>query len=92
MQALLIPRDGNSAQPGLIDCGTGFVFHIAQAFDRDDGTLVIDAYDSKEKKMVWRGSGTVTVKDKPEKQVKQVEKIVTKLGKRWDKILAGMDK
>ena len=43
MQALLIPRDGNTAQPGLIDCGGGFVFHIAQAFDRDDGALVIDA-------------------------------------------------
>jgi hypothetical protein len=56
------------------------------------GTLIIDAYDSKEKKMVWRGSGTVTVKAKPEKQVKQVEKILTKLGNRWDKILEGRGK
>jgi len=58
----------------------------------EEATLVIDAYDSKEKKMVWRGSGTVTVKDKPENQVKQVEKILEKLGKRWDKILAGKGK
>ena len=56
------------------------------------GTLVIDAYDSKEKKMVWRGSGTVTVKEKPEKQIKQVDKILKKLGKRWDKILRGQGK
>ena len=42
--------------------------------------------------MVWRGSGTVTLKDKPENQVKQVEKILEKLGKRWDKILAGKGK
>jgi hypothetical protein len=42
--------------------------------------------------MVWRGSGTVTVKDKPEKQVKQVENILKKLGKKWDKILAGKGK
>jgi len=61
-------------------------------YSYEEGTLVIDAYDSKEKKMVWRGSGTVTVKDKPEKQVKQVENILKKLGKKWDKILAGKGK
>jgi hypothetical protein len=61
-------------------------------YSYEEGTLVIDAYDSKEKKMVWRGSGTVTVKDKPEKQVKQVENILKKLGKKWDKILAGNGK
>jgi hypothetical protein len=53
------------------------------------GTLIIDAYEPTEKKMVWRGTGTVTVKSKPEKQMKQVDKILKKLGKRWDKILAG---
>ena len=42
--------------------------------------------------MVWRGTGTVTVKSKPEKQTKQVEKIFTKMGSRWDKILAGQGK
>jgi len=61
-------------------------------YSYEEGTLVIDAYDSKEKKMVWRGSGMVTVKDKPEKQVKQVENILKKLGKKWDKILAGKGK
>ena len=61
-------------------------------YSYEEGTLVIDAYDSKEKKMVWRGSGTVTVKSKPEKQVKQVENILDKLGKKWDKILAGKAK
>lgn len=54
------------------------------------GTLVIDAFDSKEKKLVWRGTGTVTVKADPEKQIKQVDEILTKLGKKWDKILKGM--
>ena len=63
-----------------------------QEYSYEEGTLVIDAYDSAEKKMVWRGSGTVTVKDKPEKQVKQVENILKKLGKKWDKILAGKGK
>jgi hypothetical protein len=63
-----------------------------QEYSYEEGTLIVDAYDSQEKKMVWRGSGTVTVKDKPEKQVKQVEKILAKLGNRWDKILAGKGK
>ncbi len=51
------------------------------------GTLLIDAYEASEKKMVWRGTGTVTVKEKPEKQIKQIENILNKMGKRWDKIL-----
>lgn len=61
-------------------------------YSYEEGTLIIDAYDSVEKKMVWRGSGTVTVKEKPEKQIKQVENILKKLGKKWDKILAGKGK
>ena len=63
-----------------------------QEYSYEEGTLIIDAYDSAEKKMVWRGSGTVTIKSKPDKQVKQVEKILKKLGKKWDKILAGKGK
>ena len=56
----------------------------------EQGTLVIDAYDATEKKLVWRGMGTVTVKDQPQKQVEQVEKILATLGDKWDKIVAGM--
>ncbi|MBK5970143.1 MULTISPECIES: carotenoid oxygenase family protein [Thiorhodovibrio] len=43
MQALLIPRNQSTSQPLLIDVDRGgFVFHVAQAFDRDDGALVLD--------------------------------------------------
>jgi all-trans-8'-apo-beta-carotenal 15,15'-oxygenase len=44
MQALLIPRAGQraSARPLRFECVPGFVFHIAQAFDREDGALVLD--------------------------------------------------
>jgi hypothetical protein len=65
---------------------------VTREYSYEEGTLVIDAYDSAEKKMVWRGSGTVTVKEKPDKQIKQVENILKKLGKKWDKILAGKGK
>jgi hypothetical protein len=57
-----------------------------------EGTLIIDGYDPAEKKLVWRGTGTVTIKDKPEKQINQVDKILTKIGKKWDKILEGKGK
>jgi hypothetical protein len=55
-----------------------------------EGTLIIDAYDSGDKKLVWRGTGTVTVKAKPEKVTQQIDNIVSKLGEKWKKILAGM--
>ena len=56
------------------------------------GTLIIDAYDGQEKKMIWRATGEVTVKDKPEKQIKQIEKILDKIGKKWAKIMDGKGK
>jgi hypothetical protein len=63
-----------------------------QQHNYTDGTLIIDAYDATDKKMIWRATGTVTVKAKPEKQIKQVENILEKIGKRWEKILAGQGK
>ena len=57
-----------------------------------EGTLIIDGYDPTDKKLVWRGTGMVTVKAKPEKQIKQVENILKKIGNKWDKILAGKGK
>ena len=72
--------------------GMGMASSTTQARNYTVGTLIIDAYDSTDKKMIWRATGQVTVKDKPEKQIKQVEKILTKIGKKWDKILAGKGK
>jgi hypothetical protein len=57
-----------------------------------EGTLIIDAYEATEKKMVWRGTGTVTVKSKPEKQTQQIDKILLKIGNKWDKILKNQGK
>jgi len=52
-----------------------------------EGTLIIDAYLAADKKMIWRGTGTVTVAAKPDKQQAQIEKILDKLGMKWQKIL-----
>jgi hypothetical protein len=77
---------------GWYGWGGGMGSSTTQQHNYTDGTLIIDAYDGGEKKMIWRGTGTVTVKSKPEKQIKQVENILTKIGKRWEKILAGQGK
>ena len=52
-----------------------------------EGTLILDAYEPGDKKMVWRGTGTVTLKSKPEKVTQQIDNILTKMGAKWDKIL-----
>ena len=72
--------------------GPGMGTSTTREYTYTEGTLIIDAYDAQEKKMVWRGSGTVTVKAKPDKQIRQVDNILTKLGKKWDRILAGKGK
>jgi hypothetical protein len=77
---------------GWYGWGGGMGTSTTTAHNYTDGTLIIDAYDSSDKKMIWRATGTVTVKAKPEKQIKQVENILTKIGKRWDKILHGQGK
>ena len=72
--------------------GTGMGSSTTTASTYTEGTLIIDAYDGKEKQMIWRGQGTVTVKDKPEKRAKQIDAILAKMGKKWDKILASQGK
>ena len=72
--------------------GMGMGTSTTHATTFTEGTLVIDLYDPEEQKLVWRGSGTATLKGKSEAQMKQVDKILKKLGKRWDKIVAGKGK
>ncbi|MEM9695691.1 MAG: carotenoid oxygenase family protein [Myxococcota bacterium] len=41
MEALLVPRKGGL--PIRMEAASGFVFHLGQGFDRDDGAVVLDA-------------------------------------------------
>jgi hypothetical protein len=77
---------------GWYGWGGGMGTSTTTASNYTEGTLIFDAYDPSEKKMVWRGTGTVTVKSKPEKQSQQVDKILDKLGNKWDKILKNQGK
>ena len=70
--------------------GTGGATTTASTYV--EGTLVIDAYDPGEEHLVWRGTGTVTVKEDPQKRSKQIDNILKKLGKRWEKILKNKGK
>jgi hypothetical protein len=52
-----------------------------------EGTVILDAYNPDDKQLVWRGTGTVTLKAKPEKIDKQIDNIFNKMGSKWQKIL-----
>ncbi len=65
----------------------GGVMATTTSMTYTEGTLIVDVYEAKDKKMIFRGTGTVTVKEKPEKQVAQIETILDKMGSKWHKIL-----
>ena len=47
------------------------------------GTLVVDIFDAKSKQLVFRGTATDELSDKPEKNVKKVEKAAEKMFKNF---------
>jgi hypothetical protein len=48
------------------------------------GTLVVDLFDAKTKKLVWRGSATDTVSDNPAKNAERIDKAIDKMfGKKF---------
>jgi uncharacterized protein DUF4136 len=47
------------------------------------GTLIVDLYDAKTKKMVWRGVGTDTASDKPSKNASKINKALAKMFERY---------
>ena len=52
-----------------------------------EDTLVVDAYRPSDNKLVWRGQGTTSWSDKPEKRDKQIQDTLDDLSARWQKIL-----
>jgi len=45
------------------------------------GTLVVDMWDPKEENLLWRGTASATVTDKPEKKEKKINKAAEKMFK-----------
>jgi hypothetical protein len=52
------------------------------------GTLVIDLWDAKTKKIVWRGTMTATIPANPQKGAKKIENGLEKIVKKWQKMRA----
>ena len=52
-------------------------------FEFREGTLIIDVWDAKEKKLVFRGIATATLAKKHEKNVEKVDKALEKIFKQW---------
>jgi hypothetical protein len=51
--------------------------------DYKEGTLVVDMYDAKTKRLIWRGSAEDTLSDKAAKNEKNLDKGVTKMFKKF---------
>jgi hypothetical protein len=49
----------------------------------DKGTLVIDIWDVRTKKAIWRGVATGVVKEDPTKMTKQIDKVIAKMAKKF---------
>jgi len=47
------------------------------------GTLVLDMYDSQNKDLIWRGTSSDTLSDKPEKNENKLDKAVDKMFKNF---------
>jgi hypothetical protein len=47
------------------------------------GTLVVDIFDAKSKQLMFRGSATDEISDKPEKNIKKIEKASEKMFKNF---------
>ena len=47
------------------------------------GTLAVDMYDAKSKKLVWRGVGSSTASDKADKNTAKVNKALEKMFKKY---------
>ena len=43
------------------------------------GTLVVDMFDTRTKKLIWRGSASDVLSSKPDKNIKELEKAVDKM-------------
>ena len=65
--------------------GTGFGDTTTTVRTYNVGTLIIDIWDAKEKRLIWRGSATKTIPSKPEKQAKLIDAAVAKLAREWEK-------
>jgi hypothetical protein len=59
--------------------GGGFGNSTTTVDTYEVGTLVVDLFDSKTKKLIWRGSSSDTLSDKSDKNIKNLDKEAQKM-------------
>ena len=65
----------------------GYGMATATVSSFESGTLVVDVWDAKTEKMVWRGIATrITVYENPEKMLKRADVALKKIVKKWQSI------
>ena len=68
--------------------GAGMGTSTTTATTYTRGTLIIDIWDAKEEKAIFRGSAEGIIKEKPENAAKQIDKFIIKIVKKFDKMRA----
>jgi hypothetical protein len=63
--------------------GAGVGTATTSAYTYTRGTLIVDIWDAKEDKALFRGSAEAIVKEKPEKVARQIDKAVDKIAKKF---------
>jgi hypothetical protein len=68
--------------------GAGMGSSTTTATTYTRGTLIIDIWDAKEEKAIFRGSAEAIVKEKPENAAKQIDKAIAKIAQKFAKMRA----
>jgi hypothetical protein len=63
--------------------GMGMGSSTTQVRTYTEGTLIVDIWDAKKKQLVWRGTGSDIVSDKPDQNAKKIDKAVADMFKRY---------
>jgi len=66
--------------------GWGMAASSSHVYSYTRGTLIIDFWDAKTEKLVWRGSAEAVIKENPQKLERQIIRWVQKIAKKWDKM------
>ena len=65
---------------GAVGVGANTTFN---EYDYQEGTLILDCYDEKSKKLMWQGVYKGVVADKPQKREKTIPKHVKAMMKKY---------
>ncbi len=52
----------------------------------DEGTLIVDVWDTKTDKLIWRGTATAQIASDPRSTAVRMQKSIDQLAKRWQRI------